>query len=177
MQENFDQNQYEFHYKREERFARMPSHLRDNPKGFYQNNKPLVIIFANLILAIIIFGGFFAYENFIANRNFHPDFNFTLNGYIFDNNMLITLSIRKKENSALPEDELLPFEATITLSDNRDFNRRFFDILPAKPNEEVVLRTSVPIFNHEIQRNSTIFATIAFSGQIISLKSRVKSEK
>ena len=178
MPEIYDKDQVEYHYNQEERLAKMPLHLKDRQHG---SNKSILITFANLILIFILFGGFLVYERFFGNKDepefYHPDFYISLNGYIFDNNMLITLSITKKPETTLPSEGPLPFEASIILSENSEIQRKFFNFLPVGANEEIVLRTSIPITNFEVQRNSKLEAIITYSDQVINLKSGVKSEK
>ena len=180
MQNNYDKNQLNLHYNREERLAMMPPGARINKpkgKGFFKNNKSLGILLLNLIIICIIFPGFFIYTRITANTNPNPDFNFLLSGYIFDNNILTSLTIEKKKDSTLSSDEPLPFEATIYLSDNSDIYKKIFDFMPANSGKEIVFRASIPATNYEVQKNSIIHATIEYSDQTIKLKSQVKSER
>ncbi|MCL2705875.1 MAG: hypothetical protein FWE72_06675 [Spirochaetaceae bacterium] len=178
MSNNFEKERSKRHYDREERLAMMPSgSTKDNSKlkGFLRF-KPLNIIIINLILICILFPIITFYTRYTANRDFNPDYNFLLNGYIFDNNILVSLTISKKQNSKI-SDAPLPFDVTISLSDNIDFYKKFFDNMPVSSDKEVVLRTSIPITNYKIHRNTLLYANIVYSDQIISLKSKIKNEK
>ena len=179
MSNKFEKNQLNFHYNREERLSMLPPGViksRQKQKGFFRNNKPFTIILINVIIICLMFFGFTIYSKIASNRSSNSDFNFLLNGYIFDNNMLITLKIEKKKDSKLLEDTL-PFEAIITLSDNNDFYKKFFDNMPDNSNKEIVLRLQTPITNYELQKNSIIYANIKYNDKIINLKSKIKNEK
>ncbi|MCL2481005.1 MAG: hypothetical protein FWF38_04785 [Spirochaetaceae bacterium] len=178
MSNNFEKKPLEHHYNREERLAMMPAGAgkdKSKLKGFFRF-KPLNIIIINLILICILFPIITFYTRYTANRDFNPDFNFLLNGYIFDNNILVSLTIEKKQKSKI-SDEPLPFEVTINLSDNKDFYKKFFDNMPASSNKEVILRTAIPITNYKVHKNSILYANIIYSDKTIQLKSKIKGEK
>jgi len=176
MSNNFEKEPIKPHYDREERLSMMPQgSAKGKSKGFFKT-RPFTIIIANLILIIILIPAITYYTRHTANKNFNPDFNFLLNGYIFDNNILVSLTIKKKPDSKIT-DEPLPFEVTISLSDNKDFYKKFFDNMPAGSDKEVVLRTAIPLSNYRVQKNSILYANIIYGDQTISLKSKIKSEK
>ena len=178
MPNDIEKQLYDFHYDREERLKKMPPGYQPDKfkeKGFFKK-KHFNIIVANLILVLILFPILTIYTRTTANRKFTADFNFLLNGYIFDNNKLISLTIQKKQDSTIDETPI-PFETIITLSDDKDFYKKFFDIMPVSSDKEVVLRTSIPITDNKIHQNSIIHANITYSDQSISLKSKLKNEK
>ena len=178
MPSDFEKQLYGFHYDREERLKKMPPGYQPDKfkeKGFFKK-KHFNIIVANLILVLILFPILTIYTRTTANRKSTADFNFLLNGYIFDNNMLISLTIQKKQDSTI-DDTPLPFEATIFLSDDKEFYKKFFDIMPVSSDKEVVLRTSIPITDYKTYKNTIIHANIIYSDQSISLKSKIKNEK
>ena len=180
MSNQSDNNQIKHHYNREERLAMMPSGALRNkkkPKGFFRNNKSFTILFINFIVICLLFLGFFIYTIITSNKSSNSDFTFLLNGYIYDSNILISLTIEKKHNSKIISDTPLPFEVTITLSDNKEFYKKFFDNLPVNSGKEIVLRTTYPASNYEVNKNSLIYANIKYTDKEITLKSKIKNEK
>ncbi len=179
MSDNPEKKQLEYHYSREDRLNLLPPGIikeKSGKKGFFRNNKPLGIILADIVIISILFFGYFIYTKTISNQNSNPDFSFLLNGYIFDNNLLISLTISKKENSRLPESAAFPLEAAITISGNDSFYKKFFDTMPDKPDNDTILRTSIHAADYAINKNSIIYATIEYNNKTIELKSRLKSE-
>ncbi|MCL2791669.1 MAG: hypothetical protein FWD87_01130 [Spirochaetaceae bacterium] len=180
MAKYFEKEPYELHYNREERLAMMPPNVikdKSRPKGFF-NNKSLLIIAANIILVCILFLVFTFLTRGTVSTDLNPgvdsNFNFLLNGYIFDNNILVSLIIEKKQDSAIVSDTPLPVEVTITLSDNANFYTNFFNFMPESPAERLILRAAIPVTNYEIQKNSILYADITYGNQIINLNSKIE---
>ena len=180
MSNNFENDKIKFHYNREERLAMKPvppeekSKVKGLFKLFFRNKKPLNIIFANIILVCILFSFFIFYTQVKHNTFSNSDFSFSINGYIFDNNLFLTLIIKKKQDSKLSNDPI-PVEAVIFLSDNKEFYKKFFDNMPADSNKETVLRAIIP--GNVVQKKSLLLAKIEYSNNTINIKSKIKSEK
>ena len=190
MSKNSEQQGYERYYNREERLAMIPPGIiKDKPKGFFKN-KALNITIINVVfvcIMLLLFTFLTRFTNFTSeaepevpaegNSATDPNFNFFLSGYIFDNNILVSIRIEKKPDSALSSDDQVPVEITITLSGDSDFFRKFFDIMPESPDDAVILRTAIPITNSETHINSILFANIIYDDQFISLNSEIRGEK
>jgi hypothetical protein len=180
MENNKIENKAEFHYNREERLSLLPEfeRPRKKEKGIFKNNKSLSIILLDLIIITALSSGYFIYTKISQNIISDSNYSFSLNSYIFDNNILITLVIKNKGN-ATKQATPAPFKAIITMEDNHEFYKIFFDNMPENEGSDIILRTSTPAnanSKNETKKN-IIHAVVEYNESIIRLKCISKGEK
>lgn len=179
MENNYDKGNVEFHYDRKERISQASGDTLKSPKklkGFFRQ-KSNMIIFADIILICLLTSGFLIYSKITGNRITSDNYTFSLSGYIFDNNVLATLTVVEKENKADSTPTL--FEATISLPNDRSAYKKLSNYLPINKNE-VVLRTSIPIKNQFFAQDNTkklMYASIKYNGKTVKIKTTIKNEK
>ncbi len=172
--------QFERHYDREERLAMMPEaliKLKTKKKGFFRNNKSLVIMLADIVLLLLLFLAFLIYSKISSNTSTINNYNFVLKGYVYDSKALISLTILNTLDSSSAVSESKPFEATITLSGHKDFYKKVYDIMPDPKNREITMRAAIPLEDYYTTAAQTVFAEVKFDNTTVKLKYNLKKEK
>lgn len=179
MENNYDKGNLEFHYDRKERIAQSSDDsLKSSKKrkGFFRQ-KPNMIILVDIIVICLLTCSFLIYSKITGNRITSDNYIFSLSGYIFDNNVLATLTIIKKGDTA--DSAPILFEATISLPNDRSAYKKLSNYLPTDE-KEIVLRTSIPIKNQFFAEENTkklIYASIKYNEKTVKIKTAIKSEK
>ena len=172
-------DQYERHYDREERLAMMPEaliKLKSRKKGFFRNNKSMMIILADIIIICLLALGFMIYTRISSNSHSTQTHTFVLNGYVLNNRALISLRITRKRDHLAARTPPRPFEATINISGNNDYYKKVFDFLPEDPDRDVIFRAVIPVEDFYTSQKHAVTSTVQFDNTTINLKYNLKTE-
>ncbi|MDX9800425.1 MAG: hypothetical protein RBT69_03700 [Spirochaetia bacterium] len=180
MEDN-GKEQIEIHYDRNERLAMIPEallKLKSGKKGFF-HNKSMAILFADIVIICLLSAGFFIYSSLTTNTYSSKNYSLILKGYIFNDTALVTLTITKKMDAPPLKTEPKPFEATITVTGNKNYYKKNFDFLPDVINRDVTVRASIPLDPADLDKkmNTIAYAAVKFENTSIKLKYKLKKEK
>lgn len=170
---------YEFHYDREDRLSMIPESVLQYKKK-KTKNRSLLILFLDIILICILSLGFLFYQKFTSNRYTSNDYTFTLKTYIYDENLLISITSvnRLPANDNSMENESTPVELTIKLSKTGDFYKKIFDILPQKNGSSKTYRASIPLNElPTVPDSGFVRVNVEFGNNSINLKHKLVYEK
>ena len=115
MPESFDPNQYEYHYKQEERIASQSRWMKEMklPKTFFQRNRNLLIILFDIALVLIVFMIFSPYAN--LGKPVLAGYLLQGKAFYFDDEILVSVT-------AAPQKDSGPSEVLLEFSPSRDFD-------------------------------------------------------
>ncbi|HOV62290.1 MAG TPA: hypothetical protein PLG43_00225 [Spirochaetia bacterium] len=165
-----DDEQFTFHYNREERLARLPASAKkscDTPRR-KKRLSFFIIVLDVVILALIV-----AYASprlFKSGEGTLGAYTFKLSGYVYDGKPLVSLTIKLREDSA-PEES---GEVQVTFSvPGKGGETTIFHFLPVTTEEPVVVRTSLSAGSP----GDELIASCKTEAGGITLKVRLKGEQ
>jgi hypothetical protein len=170
---------YEFHYDREERLSMMPESVLQFKKK-KKKNRSVLILLLDIILICLLSLGFMIYQKFTNNSYSSDNYNFTLKTYIYDENLLISITSVNKlpVNTNSKKQESIPVEFIVKLSKIDDFYKKIFDVLPQKNGSAKTYRASIPLNELPYIPDSTfVKVNVKFGNNSINLKHKLLYEK
>ncbi len=176
-QNNTEDMQYEFHYSREERLSMMPDSVLEY-KNRKKKNKSLLILWLDIALILLLSSGFLIYQKITGNRYSDDNYKFSMKTFVYNDNLLISITALNKKTSDSIGNSGVPVELTLKLSKSDSFYKKIYDFLPQKNSEAKIYRESIPLSEiPDIRNSSHLLVNIKFDNSSIDIRQKIVSEK